>query len=232
MAALGGLHWITAFLPGAWAWGLAIVSLTCIIKALTWPLTGMQMRAAENMKKLQKPMEALKEKHKDNPQKLQQETMKLYAEHKVNPFAGCLPIFIQIPIFFGLYTAFQTCAELRHQPFLWFPDLSVADTIPGLPHYIHIMPILMGVTMLINMRMTPMTNVDPNQKTMFYVMMGLFPVMCYASPAGLTTYWTVNNLLTLLQTWLTKRRRAAAEAANGTGSIEIIPPAKKAPKRK
>lgn len=226
MASLSGLHWLTSALPGTWAWGLAIVSLTCIIKGITWPLTGMQMRAAENMKKLQKPMEALKEKYKDNPQKMQQEVMKLYAEHKVNPLAGCLPILIQIPIFFGLYVAFQTCAELRHQPFLWFPDLSVADTIPGLPAYIHIMPILMGVTMFINMRMTPMTNVDPNQKMIFYVMMGLFPIMCYTSPAGLTTYWTVNNLLTLLQTWLNKRKQAALAAASAPGAIEIIPPAK------
>ncbi len=229
MASLNGLHWITSSFGGEWAWGLAIVSLTGLIKGLTWPLTGMQMKAAENMKKLQKPMEALKEKYKDNPQKMQQETMKLYAEHKVNPFAGCLPILIQIPIFFGLYVAFQTCAELRHQPFLWFPDLSVADTIHGLPPYIHIMPVLMGVTMLVNMRMTPMTNVDPNQKTLFYVMMGLFPVMCYTSPAGLTTYWTVNNLLTLLQTWLNKRKQAALAAASAPGTVEIIPPAKSKP---
>lgn len=224
MASLSGLHWLIPANP--WAWGLAIVALTTIIKGATWPLTGMQMKAAENMKKLAEPMKELKEKYKDNPQKLQQETMKLYSTHKVNPFAGCLPIFIQMPIFTGLYTAFQTCAELRHQPFLWFPDLSVADTIPGLPHYIHILPILMGVTMLVNMRLTPMTNVDPNQKMMFYGMMALFPIMCYASPAGLTLYWTVNNLLTLLQTWQRKRKTAAADAANATGAVEIIPPAK------
>jgi YidC/Oxa1 family membrane protein insertase len=224
MASLSGLHWLIPANP--WAWGLAIVALTTIIKGATWPLTGMQMKAAENMKKLAEPMKELKEKYKDNPQKMQQETMKLYSQHKVNPFAGCLPIFIQMPIFTGLYTAFQTCAELRHQPFLWFPDLSVADTIPGLPHYIHILPILMGVTMLVNMRLTPMTNVDPNQKMIFYGMMALFPVMCYSSPAGLTLYWTVNNFLTLLQTWMRKRKSAADEAANKTGAVEIIPPAK------
>jgi YidC/Oxa1 family membrane protein insertase len=224
MASLSGLHWLIPANP--WAWGLAIVALTTIIKGATWPLTGLQMKAAENMKKLAEPMKELKEKYKDNPQKLQQETMKLYSQHKVNPFAGCLPIFIQMPIFTGLYTAFQTCAELRHQPFLWFPDLSVADTIPGLPPYIHILPILMGVTMLVNMRLTPMTNVDPNQKMMFYGMMALFPVMCYASPAGLTLYWTVNNLLTLLQTWQRKLKTAKAEAANKTGAVEIIPPTK------
>lgn len=224
MASLSGLHWLIPANP--WSWGLAIVALTTIIKGATWPLTGMQMKAAENMKKLQGPMAELKEKYKDNPQKLQQETMKLYQTHRVNPFAGCLPILIQMPIFTGLYTAFQTCAELRHQPFLWFPDLSVADTIPGLPDYIHILPILMGVTMLVNMRLTPMTNVDPNQKMIFYGMMALFPIMCYASPAGLTLYWTVNNLLTLLQTWQRKRKTAAAEAANQTGAVEIIPPTK------
>lgn len=226
MASLAGLHAIINLVPNSWAWGLSIVSLTVIIKALTWPLTGMQMKAAENMKKLKEPLEALKLKYKDDPQRMQQETMKLYKEHRVNPFAGCLPIFIQIPIFSGLFYAFQTAAELRHQPFLWFPDLSVADTIPGLPPYIHILPVLMGVTMLINMRLTPMTGVDPNQKMIFYGMMALFPIMCYTSPAGLTTYWTVNNLLTLLQTWMRKRKNDAEEAANKTGAVEIIPPAK------
>lgn len=226
VTALAALHWFTSLFGGAWAWGLAIVTLTCLIKAATWPLTGMQMRAAEKMKSVQPHMEKIKEKHQDNPQKMQQEMMKLYAEHKVNPFAGCLPILIQMPIFTGLYVAFQTCSELRHQSFLWIPDLSVADTIPldFVPGWLHILPIAMGLAMFANMRLTPMTNTDPNQKMMFYMLMAMFPIICYGSPAGLTLYWTVNSLLTLLQTWLTKREQAAKAAANGPGSVEILPP--------
>lgn len=225
MASLAGIHWLLdkVITGGAWNWGWAIVILTVIVKGVTWPLTAMQLKSAEAMKKLQKPMEELKKKHKDNPQRMQQETMKLYKEHRVNPFAGCLPVFIQIPIFAGLFYAFQTCAELRHHPFLWFPDLSVADTIPGLPHWIHVLPVLMGVAMFVNMRLTPMGNVDPNQKTIFYMMMFVFPVMCYTSPAGLTTYWTVNNFLTLLQTWRRKKKTEAAAALAGP-EVEIIPP--------
>ena len=224
VAALGGLHWITSLFGGDWAWGLAIVALTCIIKGLTWPLTGMQMRAAEKMKSVQPHMEEIKKKYENNPQKMQQEMMQLYAKHKVNPFAGCLPILIQMPIFTGLYVAFQTCSELRHQPFLWISDLSVADTIPGLPTWIHILPLLMGLAMFANMRLTPMTSTDPNQTMMFYMLMLMFPIICYTSPAGLTTYWTVNSLLTLLQTWMTKRKQAAS--AGATGDVELIPPTK------
>ena len=226
MASLAGIHWVLdkIWSSNTWNWGWAIVILTVIVKGVTWPLTAMQLKSAEAMKKLQKPMEELKAKHKDNPQKMQQETMKLYREHRVNPFAGCLPVFIQIPIFAGLFYAFQTCAELRHHPFLWFPDLSVADTIPGLPHWVHILPVLMGLAMFANMRLTPMGNVDPNQKTIFYMMMFVFPVMCYTSPAGLTTYWTVNNFLTLWQTWRRKKKTEAAAAA--APEVEIIPPAK------
>lgn len=228
MTGLSLIHSALFFImpSNGWNWGIAIVLLTVLVKAATWPLTGFQLKAAENMKKLQGPMKALKEKYKDNPQKIQQETMKLYKEHRINPAAGCLPVLIQIPIFTGLYTAFQTTAELRHQPFLWFHDLSIPDVVPGVPH-LHILPILMGVMMLWNMRMTPMAaGTDPNQKTIMYVMMGLFPVMCYSMPAGLTTYYTVNNSLTVFQSWRLKRMRLAREAAEAPGTVEIIPPAK------
>lgn len=228
MTGLSLIHAALLFVmpSNAWNWGIAIVLLTVLVKAATWPLTGFQLKAAENMKKLQGPMKELKEKYKDNPQKLQQETMKLYREHRINPVAGCFPVLIQIPIFTGLYTAFQTTAELRHQPFLWFHDLSIPDVVPGIPH-LHILPILMGVMMLWNMRMTPMAaGTDPNQKTIMYVMMGLFPIMCYTMPAGLTTYYTVNNSLTVLQSWLLKRKRAALAAAEAPGTVEIIPPVK------
>jgi YidC/Oxa1 family membrane protein insertase len=217
LAVLGGVHWLLAW-SGAWSWGWAIVLLTCLIKLITWPLTDIQMKAAKKMQKFAKPMQDIREKHKDNPEKMQKELMKLYTENKINPFAGCLPILIQMPIFFGLYTAFQTTVELRLQPFLWIHDLSAPDTIfhvGGFP--VNLLPVLMGLSMWQSMRMTPNPSADSSQKTIFLMMTLLFPVICYPMPAALTLYMTIQNLLTILQTWLTKDEP----------DVVVIPPAAK-----
>jgi len=204
LAVLGGVHWLLAW-SGAWSWGWAIVLLTCLIKLITWPLTSIQMKAAKKMQKFAKPMQDIREKHKDNPEKMQKELMKLYTENKINPFAGCLPILIQMPIFFGLYTAFQTTVELRLHSFLWIADLSAPDTIFHLGGFpVNLLPILMGLSMWQSMRMTPNPSTDSSQKTIFLMMTLLFPVICYPMPAALTLYMTIQNLLTILQTWLTK----------------------------
>lgn len=229
------MNWIhDALIPSnAWSWGWAIVAMTVIVKAITWPLTMAQQRSAKRMQKFQKPLQAIREKYKDNPQKMQQETMKLYREHKINPLAGCFPVLIQIPIFFAMYCTFQTCAELRLQPFLWIPDLSMPDVIPGLEDVripllsvqIHILPILMGLTMFLNMKMTPMPNAQPGQKNMFYAMMAIFPIICYSMPSALTLYWTLQNILTMIQTWIVRRSRDADDDGNApAGNVEIIPP--------
>jgi len=204
LACLGGVHWLLAW-SGSWAWGWAVVVLTILIKVITWPLTATQQKAAKKMQKFAKPMQDIREKHKDNPEKMQKELMKLYQDNKINPFAGCLPILIQMPIFFGLYTAFQTTVELRLHSFLWVSDLSAPDTlfhIANIP--VNILPILMGLTMWQSMRMTPNPSADSSQKTIFLMMTLLFPVICYTMPAALTLYMTVQNLLTMLQAWLTK----------------------------
>ena len=217
LAILGGVHWLLAW-SGAWSWGWAIVLLTCLIKLVTWPLTSIQMKAAKKMQKFAKPMQDIREKHKDNPEKMQKELMKLYTENKINPFAGCLPILIQMPIFFGLYTAFQTTVELRLHSFLWIHDLSAPDTIfqvGGFP--VNLLPILMGLSMWQSMRMTPSPSTDGSQKTIFLMMTLLFPVICYPMPAALTLYMTIQNLLTMLQTWLTKDEP----------DVEVIAPAPK-----
>lgn len=213
-----------------WSWGWAILVMTLIVKGVTWPLTAAQQRSAKKMQQFSGPMKEIREKYKDNPQKMQQEMMKLYRENKINPLAGCFPVLISIPIFFGMYCAFQTCAELRLQGFLWISDLSMPDLIPGLEDatipligaHIHVLPILMGATMLFNMAMTPMPNAQPGQKNMFYAMMIIFPVICYAMPSALTLYWTMQNILTIFQTWLVRRSRD-----RDGGNVEIIPPAKK-----
>jgi YidC/Oxa1 family membrane protein insertase len=217
LATLGGVHWLLEW-SGSWSWGWAIVLLTCLIKIITWPLTAVQMKAAKKMQKFAKPMQDIREKLKDNPEKMQKELMKLYTENKINPFAGCLPILIQMPIFFGLYTAFQTTVELRLHSFLWIHDLSAPDTvfhIGGFP--VNVLPILMGLSMWQSMRMTPNPSADSSQKTIFLMMTLLFPIICYPMPAALTLYMTIQNLLTILQTWLTKEEP----------DVVVIPPATK-----
>lgn len=217
LAVLGGVHWLLAW-SGAWSWGWAIVALTCLIKVITWPLTSIQMKAAKKMQKFAKPMQDIREKHKDNPEKMQKELMKLYTENKINPFAGCLPILIQMPIFFGLYTAFQTTVELRLHSFLWIADLSAPDTVFHLGGFpVNLLPVLMGVTMWLSMRMSPQPSGDGSQKTIFLMMTLLFPVICYPMASALTLYMTIQNLLTMLQTWLTKDEP----------DVEVIAPAPK-----
>ena len=217
LAVLGGVHWLLEW-SGAWSWGWAIVALTCLIKLITWPLTSIQMKAAKKMQKFAKPMQDIREKHKDNPEKMQKELMKLYTENKINPFAGCLPILIQMPIFFGLYTAFQTTVELRLHSFLWIADLSAPDTIFHLGGFpVNLLPVLMGITMWLSMRMSPQPSGDGSQKMIFLMMTLLFPVICYPMASALTLYMTIQNLLTILQTWLTKDEP----------DVEVIAPAPK-----
>ncbi|MDR2845268.1 MAG: membrane protein insertase YidC [Puniceicoccales bacterium] len=218
---LNGLYSLTG------AWSLAIILLTVIIKAITWPLIVKQQRSAERMRQFQGPMKAIREKYKDDPKRIQQETMKLYQEHKINPLAGCLPVLIQIPIFTGLFFTFQSLAQLRFQSFLWVADLSIPDLIPGLENVtlpllgvqLHILPLFVGATMLINMRLTPMPNVEGQQKIIFYGMMIMFPLICYGMPAALMLYYSVQNILTIFQTLITRRRfRAEGIIADATAT--------------
>jgi YidC/Oxa1 family membrane protein insertase len=208
LACLGGVHALLTW-TGGWSWGWAIVILTVLIKVITWPLTAAQQRSALKMQQFAGPMKDLREKYKDNSEKLNKEMMKLYQEHKINPFAGCLPILIQIPVFFGLYTAFQTTVELRLESFLWIHDLAAPDTVFHIGNFgVNILPVLMGVTMWISMKMTPNPSADDTQKTIMYTMALVFPVICYSLPAALPLYMTVQNILTILQAKLTKNPTA------------------------
>ena len=201
------------------SWGWSIVIMTICIKTLFWPLTAQASKSQKRMAKIQEPMKELKEKYKDNPQKMQQETMKLFKEHQVNPLAGCLPIFIQMPIFLGLFYMLRTASELRHEPFLWVADLSQPDTlfeIGGFPF--NLLPLLMGATMFLQMHMMPVSpTADPLQQKIFKFMPAIFLVFLYNFSSGLTLYWTVQNILTIVQQKITNNRidkeDAAAEAA-------------------
>jgi YidC/Oxa1 family membrane protein insertase len=183
------------------SWGWSIVIMTICIKLLFWPLTAKASRSQKRMSKIQGPMAELKEKYKDNPQKMQQETLKLFKEYQVNPVAGCLPMLIQMPIFLGLFYMLRTASELRHEPFLWVSDLSMPDTlmeVGGFP--INILPMIMGVTMFLQMGMMPVSpTADPMQQKIFKFLPFIFLVFLYNFSSGLVLYWTVQNILTIVQ---------------------------------
>ena len=183
------------------SWGWSIVIMTICIKLLFWPLTAKASRSQKRMASIQGPMAELKEKHKDNPQKMQQETLKLFKEHQVNPVAGCLPMLIQMPIFLGLFYMLRTASELRFEPFLWVTDLSLPDTqfvVGGFP--INILPMIMGVTMFLQMSMMPVSpSADPMQQKIFKFLPFIFLIFLYNFASGLVLYWTVQNILTIIQ---------------------------------
>lgn len=199
------MHGIHSVIPN---WGWTIILLTVIIKLLMWPVTQMQLRSSKKMATIQDPLKKLREKYKDNPQKLQTETMKLFKENRINPASGCLPAVIQIPIFIGLYYMLRSASEIRFQPFLWVKDLSMADTVcyfGGFP--LNIMPLLMGVTMVVQMKVTPMPSTDSAQQKVFMLMPFIFLFFCYNFPAALVLYWTVQNLFTIVQNKVTYRKK-------------------------
>lgn len=195
-------------------YGLAIIAITVIIKGLFWPLTAASTRSMKRMAALQPQMKAIQEKYKDDAVKMNKKTMEFMKEHKVSPLGGCLPMLLQIPVFFGFYRMIQSAIELRGAPFLWVPDLSQPDTlfiIPGTGFPFNLLPLLMGVTMLWQARMTPPSpGMDPAQQKIMKYMPLMFMVFLYNFSAGLTLYWTVQNLLTILQTKLTRTVAAPA----------------------
>jgi YidC/Oxa1 family membrane protein insertase len=189
-------------------YGVAIILLTACVKAVLWPLQNKANRSMRRMSLLAPKMQELKEKYKDDPTRMNQEVMKLYKEHGVNPVGGCLPMMIQIPIFFGLFNMLGQIAELRNATFLWVKDLSQPDTvaeIPGLGWDINILPILMGATNVWLMQMTPKTG-DAMQRRVLMFMPLIFLIFCYNFAAALALYYTTQNLFTILQLWHNQRQ--------------------------
>jgi YidC/Oxa1 family membrane protein insertase len=173
-------------------YGIAIIILTILIKLIFWPLGNKSYKSMKEMQKLQPKMVALREKYKDDKTRLSQESMALYKTHKVNPLGGCLPMIVQIPVFFGLYKALLYAIELRHSPlFWWIQDLSAMD-----PYYIT--PIIMGGTMFIQQKMTP-TGADPMQAKIMLFMPIIFTFMFLNFPSGLVIYWLFNNIISIGQ---------------------------------
>ncbi|MBE0599647.1 MAG: membrane protein insertase YidC, partial [Desulfuromonadales bacterium] len=180
-------------------YGLAIILLTMIIKLIFWPLTQKSYSSMKNMQKLQPEMQKIREKFKGDRERLNKEIMELYKKHRVNPLGGCLPMVVQIPVFFALYKVLMESIEVRHAPFyFWIQDLAAKD-----PYYIT--PIIMGATMFIQQKMTP-TTMDPTQAKLFMLMPVIFTFMFLNFPSGLVLYWLVNNLLTIGQQALINRK--------------------------
>jgi YidC/Oxa1 family membrane protein insertase len=197
-------------------YGWVIVLITVIIKVLFWPLTAASTRSMKRMQALAPEMAALKEKYKDDLQKFTQKQWEVYKKNKVSPLSGCLPMLIQTPIFIGFFTMIQSAIELRGAHFLWVADLSKPDTlfiIPGIDFPFNLLPLLMGASMLWQSLITPPApGMDPAQAKMMRYLPLVFLVFLYNYSAGLALYWTVNNLLTILQTKLTKNITVPAPA--------------------
>jgi YidC/Oxa1 family membrane protein insertase len=173
-------------------YGLAIIIITIILKALFFPLTHKSYKSMKDMQKIQPKMAALKEKFKDDRDAMNKAVMELYREHKVNPMGGCLPMVVQIPVFFALYKALMFSIELRHAPFyFWVTDLADKD-----PYYVT--PVIMGITMFVQQKMTP-SQMDPIQQKMMLALPVVFTFMFLSFPSGLVLYWLVNNVLTIGQ---------------------------------
>lgn len=185
-----------------WSWGLAIILLTITVRFLIWPLHAKSTHTMKRMAKLKPEMDKLKEKYPDDPNKLNTEMMGLYRKFGINPLGGCLPMFIQIPIFFGFYRMLQYAVELRGQGFLWVDDLSQPDTlahIAGVP--INLLPIVMAITSFLQIKMTPMTGDKMQQRIMMF-MPFMFFFFCYSFASALALYWTTQNIFSIGQTWL------------------------------
>ncbi len=192
---LAMLRWFHSFTGN---FGVAIILLTIVVRVVLFPLTYRGMVSMKRMQKLQPRMATLREKFKGDRERMNKETMELYRKHKINPLGGCLPIVVQIPIFFALYSALISAIELRHAPFmLWITDLSAHDGL-------YVLPIIMGGTMFVQQRLTP-TSMDPMQAKIMMWLPVVFSVFMLTFPSGLMVYWSTSNLLSITQQTIINR---------------------------
>jgi YidC/Oxa1 family membrane protein insertase len=208
------MNYLYGFIPN---YGVAIIILTIMVKGILWPLGTKSYKSMNDMKKLQPEMAKIREKYKDDKTKMNQETMNLYKVYKINPMGGCLPIVVQIPVFFALYRMLYEAIELRHAPFFgWINDLSAPDrlfhfgfSIPFMqpPYGIPVLTLIMGATMLIQQLMSPPPG-DPAQAKMMMFMPIIFTVIFINFSSGLVLYWLVNNILSISQQYYISKKYA------------------------
>jgi YidC/Oxa1 family membrane protein insertase len=204
--------------------GVAIILLTVIVKTAMFPIAQRQFASMAGMRVIQPKVKEIQERYKDDRPKMQQAMMELYQKEKINPMAGCLPIFIQIPVFYALYKVLLLTIEMRHQPFaLWIKDLSAPDPLTpvnlfGLLHFtppsfiaLGVLPILLGITMYVQFKLNP-APADPMQQQVFSIMPWIMMFLMAPFAAGLQLYWVVNNLLTIAQQKLLYSRHPAMKA--------------------
>ncbi len=235
-----GMNWLHSALSIPYGW--AIIVITVLLKIIFWPLTAISTRSAKRMAEVAPQLKALQEKYKDDPQKLPAKQWEFYRENKINPMSGCLPMLVQLPVFFGLFAMLRTAIELRGAHFLWAVDLSKADTlffIPGLsfiPFFntpeglpLNLLPLLYIASAIWQTHITPMSpGMDPAQQKMMRWMPLMFLVILYNFSSGLALYMTVNNLLTILQTKLTKTAAARVSATTPvTVTASVLTPTSK-----
>jgi YidC/Oxa1 family membrane protein insertase len=231
------LHWIAQAVGN---YGFAILIFTFLLKLAFFPLANKAYKSMSRMKVFGPKMQEIRERHKDDPAKAQAEMMALYRTEKINPASGCLPIAIQIPVFFSLYKVLLVSIEMRHAPFFgWIRDLSAPDPtnlfnlfglLPFDPaqwsHYLH-MPawaLIMGVTMYLQQRLNPQPP-DPVQAKIFQWMPVIFTFMLAGFPAGLVIYWAWNNLLSIAQQWYIMRLEAQRTSKGGGSGDKAAAPA-------
>ena len=201
--------WIPSF-------GIAIILLTILVRIIFWPLTHKSTVGMKKMQEVQPLMKELQKKFKDNPQRLQQETWQLYREHKVNPMSSCLPMLIQIPVFIALFNVLRSAVELRYASFLWIADLSEPEGLfaSWFPFGgLNILPILMALTMALQSALTPSAGDKQQQRMMMIFMPVMMLFMFYSFPAALSLYWTLSQVLSIVQMWMIRRQTAAKSEA-------------------
>jgi YidC/Oxa1 family membrane protein insertase len=223
--------------------GVAIIGLTLIVRAIMFPIANKQYESMAKMRLIGPRMKAIQEKYGDDKLRAQQEIMAIYKTEKVNPLAGCLPIVLQIPIFYALYKTLLISIEMRHQPFvLWLTDLSAPDPLTPLNLFgliawqppamiaLGVLPILLGVTMWLQQKLSP-AQMDPVQQQVFALMPWLFMFFMAPFAAGLQLYWTINNLVSIGQQLYMNRKYPAPATPPSAAVIDVKPnPPKAAPK--
>ncbi len=200
-------------------YGIDIILLTILIKIAFYPLTKKSMASMKKMQELGPIMNKIKEKYKDDKARQQQEIMNLYKTYKINPMSGCLPMLLQIPVFIALYKGLLVAIELRHAPFmLWINDLSAPEhlwdiAVAGYTIPIRLLPLLMGISMFAQQKLSPTGGMDPTQQKMMMFLPLIFTFMFWGFPTGLTIYWLMNNLLSIGQQLIQNRQAEAEKAA-------------------
>jgi len=206
-------------------YGIAVILLTILVRIIFWPLTHKSTVSMRKMQEIQPELKALQALHKDNPQKLQKETWAIYKKYKVNPMSSCLPMLIQIPVFIALFTVLRSAVELRYAPFLWIADLSEPENLlSGMVPVVgslNILPFLMSGTMALQSYLTPSAG-DPQQQKMMMIMMPIMMLfMFYSFPSALSLYWTVSQVLSIIQ-MLMLRRKSHPHGAGGIEEAELV----------